>query len=142
MSNNSKDPAFLQALQNADRRKANSNADFISLFVEEYKKLNPNGRLASIFSSANKDLININDNDNKVESALHKEANDAFDRTFKVLTTRIDQFGVAQPSINPDRDRGIITVELPGVQDKERVRKLSSVFCQPSVLGTIWNLTN
>ena len=50
-------------------------------------------------------------------------AKDAFDNTFRVLHTRIDQFGVAQPNINPDRDRGIITVELPGIQDKERVRK-------------------
>jgi SecD/SecF fusion protein len=136
LSNNSHDPAFLQALQNAEKRKANSNADFISLFVEEYKKANPSGRLASIFASANKETININDNDSKVESALRKEANDAFDRTFKVLTTRIDQFGVAQPSINPDRQRGIITVELPGIQDKERVRK----YLQSSANLQFWEV--
>ncbi|HVT84876.1 MAG TPA: protein translocase subunit SecDF [Chitinophagaceae bacterium] len=136
LSNNSHDPAFLQALQNADKRKANSNADFISLFVDEYKKINPNGRLASIFASANKETININDNDSKVENALRKEANDAFDRTFKVLTTRIDQFGVAQPSINPDKQRGIITVELPGIQDKERVRK----YLQSSANLQFWEL--
>lgn len=136
LSNNSHDPAFLQALNNAELRKKNSAADFISLFVEEYKKANPNGRLASIFASGNKDIININDNDSKVESALRKEANAAFDRTFKVLTTRIDQFGVAQPSINPDRQRGIITVELPGILDRERVRK----YLQSSANLQFWEL--
>lgn len=136
LSNNSHDPVFLKALDNAERRKANSNADFISLFVDEYKKLNPNGRLASIFASGNKGIINVNDNDSKVESALRSEANAAFDRTYKVLTTRIDQFGVAQPGINPDRQRGIITVELPGIQDKERVRK----YLQSSANLQFWEL--
>src|SRR5258708_7071545 len=123
MANNSKDPNFLLALKNANDRKANSNADFVTLFVEEYKKVNPNGNLASLFSAANPDKIKIGDSDAKVIAALHSEANDAFDRTFRVLRTRIDQFGVAQPNINPDRNKAIITVELPGVQDKERVRK-------------------
>ncbi|MCZ2458832.1 MAG: protein translocase subunit SecDF [Chitinophagales bacterium] len=136
LSNNSHDPVFLKALDNAERRKANSNADFISLFVDEFKKLNPNGRLASIFASGNKGIINVNDNDSKVESALRSEANAAFDRTYKVLTTRIDQFGVAQPGINPDRQRGIITVELPGIQDKERVRK----YLQSSANLQFWEL--
>jgi SecD/SecF fusion protein len=123
MSNNSKNPQFQKALENATLRKANSNADYITLFVQEYKKLNPNGRLASLFATANQDKIKINDGDDKVIRALHQEANDAFDRTFRVLNTRIDQFGVSQPNINPDVERGIITVELPGVQDEQRVRK-------------------
>src|SRR5690606_14163285 len=102
MANNTKDANFNKALQNANLRKANSNADFITLFVEEYKKLNPNGRLASIFATANQDKITINDNDDKVIAALRTEARDAFGRTFNVLSNRIDQFGVAQPTINPD----------------------------------------
>ena len=122
MANNSKDPNFNKALENANKRKANSNADFITLFVEEYKKLNPDGRLASIFATANQDKISINDNDEKVIAAIRSEANDAFGRTFNVLSNRIDQFGVAQPTINPDPERGIITVELPGMQDEQRVR--------------------
>lgn len=136
LSNNSHDQAFLQALQNADQKRENSDADFISLFVQEYKKLSPNGRLASIFAAGNKDAIKVTDNDSKVESVLRKEANDAFDRTFKVLTTRIDQFGVAQPGINPDKQRGIISVELPGIQDKERVRK----YLQSSANLQFWEL--
>ncbi|MGN6165941.1 MAG: protein translocase subunit SecDF [Flavisolibacter sp.] len=124
MANNSKDPNFLKALDNANVRKANSSADFVTLFVEEYKKLNPNGRLASLFATANQETIKITDSDDKVIAAIRKEAGDAFDRTFRILRSRIDQFGVAQPNINPDKERGIITVELPGVQDEERVRKL------------------
>jgi SecD/SecF fusion protein len=138
MSNNSKDPNFLKSLVNANTRKANSDADFVTLFVEEYKKLNPGGNLASLFAAANQDNIKIGDSDDKVKSALRTEANDAFDRTFRVLRTRIDQFGVAQPNINPNRDRGIITVELPGLQDKERVRKQ----LQSSANLQFWELYN
>lgn len=122
MSNNSTDPVFLKALDNADKRKANSGADFITLFYEEYQKLSPNGRLSSIFATTGQDKIKVSDDNAKVLSAIKSEASDAFDRTYKILRTRIDQFGVAQPSINPDRDRGIINVELPGVKDKDRVR--------------------
>ncbi|MFL5739289.1 MAG: protein translocase subunit SecDF [Flavisolibacter sp.] len=121
LAGNSKDPNFLQALNNANARKANSGTDYISLFVEEYKKLNPNGRLAALFSASN-DRIKITDSDDKVISEIRKSAYDAFDNTYRVLRTRIDQFGVAQPNINPDRERDIITVELPGLQDPERVR--------------------
>ncbi|MGZ3958974.1 MAG: protein translocase subunit SecDF, partial [Flavisolibacter sp.] len=123
MANNSKDPNFLKALDNANVRKANSSADYITLFVEEYKKLNPTGRLASLFAVGSQDRVKITDSDDQVIAAIRKEAGDAFDRTFRILRSRIDQFGVAQPNINPEKERGIITVELPGVQDEERVRK-------------------
>jgi SecD/SecF fusion protein len=122
MSNNSTDPIFLKALDNANKRKANSGADFVTLFEEEYRKLNPNGRLASIFANANQDKIQITDNNSTVITKIKRESRDAFDRTYKILQARIDQFGVAQPGINPDPDREIITVELPGVKDRERVR--------------------
>jgi SecD/SecF fusion protein len=123
MSNSSNDPTFLKAVDNANKRKANSRADFITLFSEEYQKLSPNGRLASIFATANQDKIKISDNNEKVIAAIKKEATDAFETTYKRLTTRIDQFGVAQPNISQDPDRKIISVELPGVKDKDRVRK-------------------
>ncbi|HVZ56256.1 MAG TPA: protein translocase subunit SecDF [Chitinophagaceae bacterium] len=138
MANNSKDPSFLKALDNANARKANSNADFITLFAEEYKKINPGGRLAAIFATANQDKIKVGDSDSKVLDAIRSEAKDAFNRTFRVLQTRIDQFGVAQPNINPDPDRQIITVELPGVQDRERVRK----YLQSSANLQFWELYN
>ena len=136
MANNSTDPTFLKAVDNANKRKANSSADFITLFYEEYQKLNPNGRLASIFANANQDKIKITDNNATVIAAIKKEARDAFDRTFRVLNNRIDQFGVAQPSINPDPDRGVINVELPGIRDQERVRK----YLQASANLQFWEV--
>ena len=137
LSNNSKDPNFLKALDNANKRKANSDANFINLFIEEYKKLNPSGKLASLFASSSSG-IKIDDSDSKVRSVLEGLSKDAFDNTFRILNTRIDQFGVAQPNINPDRDKAIITVELPGIQDKERVRKL----LQSSANLQFWEVYN
>ena len=138
MANNSKDPNFIQALDNANKRKANSNADFVSLFREEYQKLAGSGKLAGLFATPGQDRIKVTDNDDKVISEIRKEAVDAFNRTFRVLQTRIDQFGVAQPNINPNADRGIITVELPGVQDQERVRK----YLQSSANLQFWEVYN
>ena len=138
MANNSKDPTFLKALNNANLRKANSSADYITLFVEEYKKLAPNARLATLFAAGNNDRIKITDSDDQVVTAIRREAADAFDRTFRVMRSRIDQFGVAQPNINPDRDKGVITVELPGVQDQERVRR----YLQSSANLQFWEVYN
>lgn len=135
LSNNSAEPAFLKALENANVRKANSDANFIKLFADEYKKLNPAGRLAGIFAASNSG-IKVTDSDDKVVSVLESLSKDAFDNTYRVLRTRIDQFGVAQPNINPDRDKGIINVELPGIQDKERVRK----YLQSSANLQFWEV--
>lgn len=123
LANNSKDANFNQALHNANQRKANSDANFITLFSEEYVKLAGENKLAGLFSTANKDKIKIGDSDAKVRGVLQELALVAFDNTYSIMSKRIDQLGVAQPNINADRDRAIITVELPGVQDKERVRK-------------------
>lgn len=123
LANNSKDPNFLKAIENADKRRANSDANFIRLFADEFKKLSPSTSLASVFATANRDKIKVTDTDEKVIGVLESQSKEAFDNTFKLLTQRIDQFGVAQPGINADRDKEIISVELPGVQDKERVRK-------------------
>ena len=138
LANNSKDPNFLQALENANKRKANSDANFIRLFSEEYKKLVGDNKLSGLFAAANRDLIKVGDSDSKVTTVLDGLAKDAFDNTFRILNTRIDQFGVAQPNINPDREKGIITVELPGIQDKERVRKL----LQSSANLQFWEVFN
>jgi SecD/SecF fusion protein len=136
MSNNSTDPTFLKAVDNANKRKANSSANFITLFGEEYQRLNPNGRLAAIFANANQDKIKITDDNATVISKIRTEAKAAFDRTYRVLRNRIDQFGVAQPSINPDPDRQIINVELPGIHDQERVRK----YLQASANLQFWEV--
>ena len=124
LSNNSKDPNFLAAIVNADKRKANSDADFITLFIEEYRKLEKDRPLASLFAGASNNRIDVKSSDSKVQSYIREQSLSAFDNTFRILRTRIDQFGVAQPNINPNRDKGLINVELPGIKDKERVRKL------------------
>jgi len=138
LAKNSKDPVFLKAIQNANNRKANSDANFITLFADEYKKLNPTGHLSTLFAGGSTGKITFQSSDNQVVNYLSSESKDAFDNTFRVLRTRIDQFGVAQPNINPDRDRGIISVELAGVQDKERVRK----YLQSSANLQFWELYN
>ncbi len=124
LANNSKDPNFLKAVDNANVRKGNSDANFITLFTQEYQKLAGANQMSGLFAAANKETIKVGDSDAKVAAALQEQAKLAFDNTFRIISTRIDQFGVAQPSVNPDRDRGIISVELPGIQDKERVRRI------------------
>jgi SecD/SecF fusion protein len=124
MSNNPKDSLLNKALQLAVQRRANGNADFIDLFAKAYKEINPNGRLAGLFAGAGQKVIKVNSTDDQVLAAIRSEADQAIDRTNEVITTRIDQFGVAQPNINVDKTKGDITVELPGVENKERVRKL------------------
>lgn len=124
LANNSKDPTFLTAITNANNQKGNSDADFVSLFIDEYRKIEKTRSLASLFAGASNGAIDVNSSDAKVKSYLKEQSLIAFDNTFRILRTRIDQFGVAQPSINPNRDKGRIDVELPGIKDKERVRKL------------------
>jgi SecD/SecF fusion protein len=124
MSNNSKDPNFTKALDNANKKKANSDADFVTLFYDEFKNLAGTGKLAGIFSAANQGEIPINASDNKVLEVIRKETGQAINRTFQLLSSRIDKFGVAQPTLNLEAAKGIITVDLPGVDDEERVRKI------------------
>ena len=122
LANNSKDPNFLASLVNADKRKANSSADFISLFIDEYRKLEPTRPLSSLFAGASSEEVTMNSSDSQVETYIRDKARIAFDNTYGVLSTRIDQFGVAQPNITANPSKGIINVELPGIKDKERVR--------------------
>ncbi len=119
----SKDPAFTKAIDEANRRKANSGADFITLFTEEYKKINPDVKLATIFAPASNKRISFQSSDGEVTSYIREQAKSAVNNTYNILRTRIDKFGVAQPTINLDEAKGIITIELAGVTDPERVRK-------------------
>ena len=138
MSNNSRDPQFIKALENANKQKANSDADFISIFYNEYKSLAGTGKLAGLFSAANQDQIPIGANDTKVLEVIRSEAGQAINRTYQVLQSRIDQFGVAQPNINLEEGKGIITVELPGIDDPDRVRK----YLQASANLQFWEVYN
>lgn len=117
-----KDKQFNQALDAALIRKANSGANLISLFVEEYKKINPSGNLASFFLARSNTKIKFNSTDDEVIKYLQDQSTAAFNNTLRVLRTRIDGFGLSSPNINPDPSKGIINIELAGVTDPERVR--------------------
>ena len=124
LSNNAKDPSLNKAIITANQRKANSDADFITLFAQAYKEQNPTARLASIFAGTGQRTIKMEDSDNDVITKLRAYSDGAISNTYNVLQKRIDQFGVAQPNVQLDKNKGIITVELPGVKDDpERVRK-------------------
>ena len=122
LANYTKDANFNKALDNAVARKANSGANLITLFEEEYKKINPTGKLAPFFAARSNGKVKFDATDNAVNEYLTAQATAAFNNTYRILRTRIDRFGVASPSINPDPAKGIINIELAGVNDKERVR--------------------
>lgn len=123
LANNPKDPQLAKAIQEAQRRKLNSDQNFIDLFVASFKDVNPGVRLAPQFANPNRNKLNINASDDAVVSYIREQANAAMAQTYQVLSRRIDKFGVAQPSINLDENKGIITVELAGATDAERVRR-------------------
>lgn len=120
------DEAFNQALSEAARQAVNSQEDVITLFVKEYKRLAPEGRLAELFATQQlKDKVNQKSTDAEVEKVLRAEVKAAVDNSYNVLRTRIDRFGVVQPNIQSLEDKmGRIMVELPGIKEPERVRKL------------------
>jgi SecD/SecF fusion protein len=122
LANYTKDAVFNKALDAAIVRKANTSANLIELFNEEYTKANPAGKLAPFFASRSNNAIKIDDSNGKVVTYLKNQADIAFETTYRILRTRIDRFGVASPNINPDKVKGIINIELAGVSDKERVR--------------------
>lgn len=122
MSNNPKDPALNKAIADAELAKANSQADFVTLFGETFLKENPNAKLAYLFTKPSQKDITLQSSNDEVLSKIRKEAKDAIQRTYKVLLTRIDKFGVVNPNMNLDVSKGIITVELAGVKNPERVR--------------------
>ena len=122
LANYTKDPTFNKALSNAVNKKANSKADLISLFREEYSSLNPTGKLAPLFATRSNGKLKFDATDDLVATYLKDQATQAFNNTYRILRTRIDRFGLASPNINPDANKGIINIELAGVTDKERVR--------------------
>ena len=125
LSNNNQDENFNKALDLAYARQATSQRDFIDLFAEEYKNLDSGARLSAIFSTFElKDKITPQSTDAQVVSVLKEELKSAIDNSFNVLRTRIDRFGVVSPNIQRLETAGRILVELPGVKEPERVRKL------------------
>jgi SecD/SecF fusion protein len=127
LSDNNPDVAFNQALNNAEADTKTSQKDFITLFVSEYEKLNPNGKLAAIFSTRdNQSHIKYDASNSEVETYLKDQGKAAVKQSYTVLNTRIDQFGVTSPNIQLQEGTNRILIELPGVKDEDRVRKLLS----------------
>ena len=124
LSNNSNDEKFRSSITNALVAQEDSQDDFVSLFAVEYEKLSPNNGLAVIFTSQLKDKVKINASNQEVIDVLKLEVEDAINRSFNILRSRIDRFGVTQPNIQRLETAGRILVELPGIKDPERARKL------------------
>ena len=126
LADNKPDEAFNAAVAEAAKQQITSQEDFITLFVREYKKQAPEGKLAEIFATQQlKDKVNTRSTDAEVEAVLREEVKAAVENSYNVLRTRIDRFGVVQPNIQTlEGKMGRIMVELPGIKEPERVRKL------------------
>ena len=125
LSNFSKDPTFIEAIRIAKEKQKTSQDDFVTLFGKAFTEVSPNGQLASIFNTLDlKDKVKYNSTNAEVLDLLKKETKVAIDNSFNIIRTRIDRFGVAQPNIQQLQTAGRILVELPGVDDPKRVRKL------------------
>ncbi len=125
LSNNNADPTFNKAIEVTNEKIKKSRKDYVTLFGETMTELNPNVNLASIFANqSNKDKIKISSTNNEVISYIKEEAELAVDRSFQILRSRIDKFGVTQPNIQKLEGSGRILIELPGVDNPARVRKL------------------
>ena len=140
LSNQSRDPAFHQALDQAEQRLRNAQTDYVTLFGEEWAKVSGGKNLAAIYSR-NRGLVEENEltfetSDAEVLRILRQQANQTVDLTFKRLKDRIDKFGVTQPNVSLDAARDLIVVELPGVDNPERARN----FLQSTAKLEFWNV--
>ncbi|HZL09384.1 MAG TPA: protein translocase subunit SecDF [Prolixibacteraceae bacterium] len=125
LSNFSKDSTFTAAINMAVKNQTDSQKDFVTLFGNAFQEIDPNAKLASIFNTLElKDQVKYNSTNAQVLNVLRKETDIAIANSFNIIRTRIDRFGVAQPNIQPLQTAGRILVELPGIDDPKRVRKL------------------
>jgi len=125
LSGKSNDPNFEKALESASKLQATSTKPFNDIFFEEFAKIAPNQRLATIFAnSVNRDKLNSGSSDAQVVKVVNSEIDGAVDRVYKIIQARIDKFGVANPNIQRLPGTNRIQVELPGVDNPERARKL------------------
>ena len=137
LSRNSKDPAFIAALDAAEKAQTGSQSDFISLFGQEYAKQPEKKNLAYIFrrDGSMQDLINTQSSDGEVIRVLREKANETVDLTFKMLKERINKLGVVQPNVSLDDSRDLIIVEMPGIENPERARE----FLNASAALEFWD---
>ncbi|MCB0395848.1 MAG: protein translocase subunit SecDF [Flavobacteriales bacterium] len=140
MANNSDDPVFLQAIDKAKEMQKSSDEDFVTLFGKAFAQIDPNARLASVYATLDlKDKVNYNSTNEEVLAVIREEAEDAIDRTYNILRTRIDKFGVTQPNIQRLGTSGRILVELPGIKDPKRVTDLLQKTAQLEFWETFEN---
>ncbi|MGQ7868223.1 protein translocase subunit SecDF [Sunxiuqinia sp. sy24] len=125
LSNYSADETFNAAIKRAQELQRDSQDDFVTLFGRAFEETDPNARLAAIFNTLElKDKVKYNSSNAEVLQVIRQETDAAIENSFNIIRTRIDRFGVAQPNVQPLQTRGRILVELPGVDNPERVRKL------------------
>ena len=126
LSGNNDDPDFLAALDNANELQRHSQSDYVDLFEQAFSEISPDGRLAPIFANAaNRDKdISFQSSNADIIKLIKEEVRQAIDRSFNILRTRVDRFGTSQPNIQQLPGTGRIQIELPGVENRERVRKL------------------
>ncbi len=125
LANNSTDANFNAAIKNAELAIAQGDNDFISAFGREFEKVSPNTRLATLFATKeNSSNLKADADNTAVLDFLRKSADGAIDLSFNILRTRIDKFGVTSPNIQKQQGTNRILIELPGVTDPDRVRKL------------------
>lgn len=120
------DPAYVKSLNEAKKQEETSQSDFISLFIDAYHKNAPGHRLAEVFATQQlKGKVSTQSTDKQVEQALRDEVKAAIDNSYNVVRNRIDQFGVVQPNIQElEGQDGRLMVEMPGIREPERMRKL------------------
>lgn len=122
---NTDDPQFNQALQETIvQNRKGSSSDFITLFRQNYERINPDGKLANIFSITMSDRVAPTATNDQVITVLRQEVKSAADNSFNVLRTRIDRFGVVAPNIQRLDQAERILIEMPGITEPERVRNL------------------
>ena len=125
LSSSSQDPDFLQAISIAKEKIKGTQLNFISEFYAEYKTIAPQKNLSQIFATvSNRGRIGFDSSDSEILDIINEEVERAIDRSFNILRTRIDRFGTSQPNIQRLQGTGRIQIELPGVDNPERVRKL------------------
>jgi SecD/SecF fusion protein len=125
LSGNSRDEDFNKALDNATEAIKGTQLNFVDAFYSEFQELAPNKKLSSIFSTAaNRDRFGLNATDAEILEVINTEVEDAINRSFNILRTRIDRFGTSQPNIQRLQGTGRIQIELPGIDNPQRVRKL------------------
>ncbi|MGA0556400.1 protein translocase subunit SecDF [Larkinella sp. VNQ87] len=127
LAGGTRDPKFEQALKKAVEAQKSSQSSFVDLFIDAYKDIAPNTKLATIFAnSANRGKINFQSSDAEVRKLINDEVDGSISRAFQIIQARVDKFGVANPNIQRLPGSGRILIELPGVDNPERVRRLLS----------------